>query len=100
MKDAYSFDLDADSARVAYNKMFVSYLKTFARMGLTAIPMEADTGPIGGDMSHEFIILAELVRAAFISTRIGFERILLLTSIMVLTCSRLFINSHQFMAGR
>ena len=59
MKDAYSFDIDADRARVAYNKMFVSYLKTFARMGLTAIPMEADTGPIGGDMSHEFIILAE-----------------------------------------
>ena len=59
MKDAYSFDLNADGARTAYNKMFVSYLKTFARMGLTAIPMEADTGPIGGDMSHEFIILAE-----------------------------------------
>ena len=59
MKDAYSFDMDADGARTAYNKMFVSYLKTFARMGLTAIPMEADTGPIGGDMSHEFIILAE-----------------------------------------
>ena len=59
MKDAYSFDLDADAARTAYNRMFVSYLKTFARMGLTAIPMEADTGPIGGDMSHEFIILAE-----------------------------------------
>ena len=59
MKDAYSFDLDADAARTAYNKMFVSYLKTFARMGLTAIPMEADTGPIGGDMSHEFIILAD-----------------------------------------
>ena len=59
MKDAYSFDLDADAARRAYNRMFVSYLKTFARMGLTAIPMEADTGPIGGDMSHEFIILAE-----------------------------------------
>jgi prolyl-tRNA synthetase len=59
MKDAYSFDIDADAARVAYNKMFVSYLKTFARMGLTVIPMEADTGPIGGDMSHEFIILAE-----------------------------------------
>ena len=59
MKDAYSFDLDADGARKAYNRMFVSYLKTFARMGLTAIPMEADTGPIGGDMSHEFIILAE-----------------------------------------
>ena len=59
MKDAYSFDLDADAARRAYNKMFVAYLNTFARMGLTAIPMEADTGPIGGDMSHEFIILAE-----------------------------------------
>lgn len=59
MKDAYSFDLDADGARTSYNKMFVAYLKTFARMGLTAIPMEADTGPIGGDMSHEFIILAE-----------------------------------------
>ena len=59
MKDAYSFDIDADVARQSYNRMFVSYLKTFARMGLTAIPMEADTGPIGGDMSHEFIILAE-----------------------------------------
>ena len=59
MKDAYSFDSDAAGARGAYNRMFVSYLKTFARMGLTAIPMEADTGPIGGDMSHEFIILAE-----------------------------------------
>ena len=59
MKDAYSFDLDAARAREAYNRMFVSYLKTFARMGLTAIPMEAETGPIGGDMSHEFIILAE-----------------------------------------
>ncbi len=59
MKDAYSFDIDADGARRAYNRMFVSYLKTFARMGLTAIPMEADTGPIGGDMSHEFIILAD-----------------------------------------
>ena len=59
MKDAYSFDLDGDKARAAYNRMFVSYLKTFASMGLTAIPMEANTGPIGGDMSHEFIILAE-----------------------------------------
>ncbi len=59
MKDAYSFDLTEKSARVAYNKMFVSYLKTFARMGLTAIPMEADTGPIGGDVSHEFVILAD-----------------------------------------
>ena len=59
MKDAYSFDSDAAGACAAYNRMFVSYLKTFARMGLTAIPMEADTGPIGGEMSHEFIILAE-----------------------------------------
>jgi len=59
MKDAYSFDLDAAGARHSYNKMFVAYLRTFARMGLTAIPMRADTGPIGGDLSHEFIILAE-----------------------------------------
>ena len=59
MKDAYSFDVSKEAARIAYNKMFVAYLKTFARMGLTAIPMEADTGPIGGDMSHEFIILAD-----------------------------------------
>ncbi len=59
MKDSYSFDLDYESARRAYNKMFVCYLRTFARMGLKAIPMAADTGPIGGDLSHEFIILAE-----------------------------------------
>ncbi len=59
MKDAYSFDLDKAGAKRAYNKMFVSYLRTFARMGLQAIPMAADTGPIGGDLSHEFIILAE-----------------------------------------
>jgi len=59
MKDAYSFDLDAAGARRSYNKMFVSYLRTFERMGLTAIPMAADTGPIGGDLSHEFLILAE-----------------------------------------
>ncbi|MDP6896211.1 MAG: proline--tRNA ligase, partial [Rhodospirillales bacterium] len=59
MKDAYSFDLDAESARQSYNKMFVSYLRTYERMGLTAIPMAADTGPIGGDMSHEFLILAD-----------------------------------------
>jgi prolyl-tRNA synthetase len=58
MKDAYSFDLDAAGARHAYNKMFVAYLRTFARMGLKAIPMVADTGPIGGNLSHEFIILA------------------------------------------
>src|SRR5579872_142625 len=59
MKDAYSFDLDFAGAKRAYNKMFVAYLRTFARMGLKAIPMRADTGPIGGDLSHEFIILAE-----------------------------------------
>jgi prolyl-tRNA synthetase len=58
MKDAYSFDLDAESARHSYNKMFVAYLRTFARMGLKSIPMVADTGPIGGNLSHEFIILA------------------------------------------
>ncbi len=59
MKDAYSFDIDKEAARHSYNRMFVAYLRTFARMGLKAIPMKADTGPIGGDMSHEFIILAE-----------------------------------------
>jgi len=58
MKDAYSFDLDEAGARHSYNRMFVAYLRTFARMGLRAIPMQADTGPIGGDLSHEFIILA------------------------------------------
>jgi prolyl-tRNA synthetase len=58
MKDAYSFDLDAAGARHSYNKMFVAYLRTFARLGLTAIPMAAESGPIGGDLSHEFIILA------------------------------------------
>jgi prolyl-tRNA synthetase len=59
MKDAYSFDVDEAGARRSYDKMFVAYLRTFARMGLKAIPMAAETGPIGGDLSHEFIILAE-----------------------------------------
>ena len=59
MKDAYSFDLDAEASRHAYNKMFVAYLRTYERMELKAIPMQADTGPIGGDLSHEFIILAD-----------------------------------------
>ena len=59
MKDCYSFDLNRDAARRSYNKMFVAYLKTFKRMGLDAIPMEAETGPIGGDLSHEFIVLAD-----------------------------------------
>lgn len=59
MKDNYSFDLDAEGARLSYRRMFLAYLRTFARMGIKAIPMRADTGPIGGDLSHEFIILAE-----------------------------------------
>jgi prolyl-tRNA synthetase len=59
MKDAYSFDIDEAAARVAYNRMFAAYLNTFARLGLKAVPMRADTGPIGGDLSHEFIVLAE-----------------------------------------
>ena len=59
MKDTYSFDLDFEGAKRTYNKMFVSYLRTFARMGLRGIPMAADPGPIGGDMSHEFLILAD-----------------------------------------
>ncbi len=64
MKDAYSFDLDVAKSRHAYNQMFVAYLRTFARMGLKAIPMKADPGPIGGDMSHEFIVLADTGESA------------------------------------
>ena len=64
MKDAYSFDLDFESARNAYNRMFVAYLRTFARMGLRAIPMRAESGPIGGDLSHEFVILADTGESA------------------------------------
>lgn len=64
MKDAYSFDLDVDGARRSYNRMFVAYLNLFARMGLKAVPMRADTGPIGGDLSHEFIVLAETGESA------------------------------------
>ncbi|HET7413521.1 MAG TPA: proline--tRNA ligase [Pararhizobium sp.] len=59
MKDAYSFDLDVEGARRSYNRMYVAYLRAFTRMGLTTIPMRAETGPIGGDLSHEFIVLAE-----------------------------------------
>jgi prolyl-tRNA synthetase len=58
MKDAYSFDVDFDTARHSYNRMFIAYLRTFGAIGLHAIPMRADTGPIGGDLSHEFIVLA------------------------------------------
>jgi len=59
MKDAYSFDINDDEALFSYNKFFLSYLRTFKRLDLSAIPMAADTGPIGGNLSHEFVILAE-----------------------------------------
>jgi prolyl-tRNA synthetase len=58
MKDAYSFDVDEAAGKAAYNRMFVAYLRLYKRMGLSAIPMKAETGPIGGDLSHEFIVLA------------------------------------------
>jgi prolyl-tRNA synthetase len=74
MKDAYSFDLDFAGAKRAYNKMFVAYLRTFARMGLKAIPMAADTGPIGGDLSHEFIILADTGESAVFCDKSFTER--------------------------
>jgi len=64
MKDNYSFDLDRDGAIKSYNTMFLAYLKTFKRMGLTAIPMRAETGPIGGDLSHEFQVLADTGESA------------------------------------
>lgn len=75
MKDAYSFDLDMDGARHSYNKMFIAYLRTFARLGLTAIPMKADSGPIGGDMTHEFIVLADTGESEVFCHRdyLGFE---------------------------
>jgi len=59
MKDGYSFDIDEESARKSYYRMFVAYLNTYARMGLKAIPVKADPGPIGGDLTHEFVILAD-----------------------------------------
>ena len=59
MKDAYSFDLDKQQSEISYNKFFVCYLKTFQRLELKAIPMTAETGPIGGDLSHEFIIISQ-----------------------------------------
>lgn len=64
MKDAYSFDLTEEEGRRSYHRMFASYLRIFARMGLKSIPMAADTGPIGGDLSHEFIILADTGESA------------------------------------
>ena len=69
MKDAYSFDLTEEGARKSYQKMFCAYLNAFDRMGLTAIPMQADTGPIGGDLSHEFIILADTGESAVFCDR-------------------------------
>jgi prolyl-tRNA synthetase len=59
MKDAYSFDIDEAAARRSYNRMFLAYLNVYARLGLKAVPVKADPGPIGGDMSHEFMILAD-----------------------------------------
>tara|TARA_B100001248_G_scaffold214194_1_gene168747 strand:- start:118 stop:963 length:846 start_codon:yes stop_codon:yes gene_type:complete len=73
MKDAYSFDLSDEEAKKSYNKMFYSYLKTFNRMGLKAIPMAADTGPIGGNLSHEFIILAETGESKIFADKNIFE---------------------------
>ncbi len=64
MKDCYSFDIDEAASRRSYNRMFIAYLNTFSRMGLQAVPMRAETGPIGGDLSHEFIILAETGESA------------------------------------
>jgi prolyl-tRNA synthetase len=64
MKDAYSFDVDEAGARASYDRMFVAYLRAFKRMGLTAVPMRAETGPIGGDLSHEFIVLAQTGESA------------------------------------
>ena len=73
MKDAYSFDINDDEALFSYNKFFLSYLRTFKRLELTAIPMEADTGPIGGNLSHEFIILAETGESKIFTDKRIFE---------------------------
>ncbi len=73
MKDAYSFDINDNEAQYSYNKFFLSYLRTFKRLDLTAIPMAADTGPIGGNLSHEFIILAETGESKIFSDKRIFE---------------------------
>jgi len=73
MKDAYSFDVNDEEALFSYNKFFLSYLRTFKRLELTAIPMEADTGPIGGNLSHEFIILAETGESKIFTDKKIFE---------------------------
>ncbi len=71
MKDAYSFDIDEEAGRASYNRMFVAYLRCFARMGLKAVPMKAESGPIGGELSHEFIVLAETGESPPSSTTAG-----------------------------
>jgi prolyl-tRNA synthetase len=73
MKDAYSFDINDDEALYSYNKFFLSYLKTFKKLDLTAIPMAADTGPIGGNLSHEFIILADTGESKIFTDKRIFE---------------------------
>ena len=73
MKDAYSFDLNENDAVLSYNKMFYAYLKTFQRLGLKSIPMKADTGPIGGDLSHEFVILADTGESKIFADKIIFD---------------------------
>lgn len=74
MKDAYSFDTDYETAKTAYQRMFVAYLRTFNRLGLQAIPMKADTGPIGGDLSHEFIVLADTGESGIFCHKSHLER--------------------------
>ncbi len=73
MKDAYSFDINDEEANFSYNKFFLSYLRTFKRLELSAIPMEADTGPIGGNLSHEFIILADTGESKIFTDKRIFE---------------------------
>ena len=73
MKDAYSFDISDEEAFFSYNKFFLSYLRTFKQLELTAIPMAADTGPIGGNLSHEFIILAETGESKIFTDKRIFE---------------------------
>jgi prolyl-tRNA synthetase len=98
MKDNYSFDVDKAGAIHSYNKMFVAYLRTFARMGLKAIPMRADTGPIGGDLSHEFIVLAETGESAvFCHKGLVDKDILSRTIDYAPTCSRSSTNGRRSM---
>ena len=99
MKDNYSFDLDKAGAIRSYNKMFVAYLRTFARMGLKAIPMRADTGPIGGDLSHEFIVLADTGESAVFCHKGLVDKDILepQRSTTAPTCSRSSTNGRRSM---